>query len=200
MFQLSTNTTLAKFKPLVSLVLQGNKNWDWAPVLLARVSMGVFFAISGGYKLMVPARFDGVVKTMIEAGIPFPEFMSAFLASVEFFGGIFLVVGFLSTFCAIALTIAMLVAIVTVEIHTIPKGIAPLDWLSWFLYLPQVMYVLIFGWLIVGGPGRHSVDHYLARAIGTENDKTDAAAGGAKNSGGGAFVHGSPPPQSCSSK
>ncbi len=163
MFQLS------KFNSLILLVLQGNKNWDWAPVLLARVSLGLFFAISGGHKLLVPARSEALVKVMIEAGIPFPEFMSVFLASVEFFGGMFLVVGFLSTFCAIALTIAMLVAIVTVELHTIPQGLSALNWLSYFLYLPQVMYVLIFGWLIVTGPGRHSIDHYLVRALGLEN-------------------------------
>lgn len=161
---------LTKFNTLISLVLQGNKRWDWAPVLLARISLGLFFAISGGHKLMVTARFDGLVKVMIEAGIPFPEFMAVFLASVEFFGGMFLVVGFLSTFCAIALTIAMLVAIFTVELHTIPSGISTLDWVSYFLYLPQVMYVLIFVWLIVAGPGRHSVDRYLHRALGVEND------------------------------
>ena len=139
MFQLS------KFNTLVSLVLQGNQRWEWAPVLLARVSLGLFFAVSGGNKLLVPARSEALIKVMIEAGIPFPEFMSVFLAAVEFFGGILLIVGFLSTFSAIALTIAMLVAIATVELHTIPKGLSPLDWLSYFLYLPQVMYVLIFG-------------------------------------------------------
>jgi putative oxidoreductase len=163
MFQIS------KFNTLISLILQGNKNWEWAPMLLARVSLGLFFAISGWHKLFVPARAEGLVEVMIEAGIPFPEFMSVFLASVEFFGGMFLVLGFLSTFCAIALTIAMLVAIFTVELHIIPKGLTALDWLSYFLYLPQVMYVLIFGWLIVIGPGRHSVDHYLARVLRVES-------------------------------
>ena len=171
MFQLS------KLNTLISLVLQGNKNWEWAPILLARVSLGLFFAISGGNKLLVPARSEGLVKVMIEAGIPFPEFMSVFLASVELFGGMFLVVGFLSTFCAIALTIAMLVAIFTVELHTIPKGLTALDWLSYFLYLPQVMYVLIFGWLIVIGPGRHSIDHYLGRALRLESGTIDRGTG-----------------------
>jgi putative oxidoreductase len=161
----------SKLNTLVSLVLQGNHRWEWAPVLLARVSLGLFFAISGGHKLLVPARSEGLVKVMIEAGIPFPEFMSVFLASVELIGGIFLIVGFLSTFSAIALTIAMLVAIWTVELHTIPKGLSALDWLSYFLYLPQVMYVLIFGWLIVIGPGRHSIDHYLARVLGVETNR-----------------------------
>jgi putative oxidoreductase len=93
--------------------------------------------------------------------------MALFLGSTEFFGGLFLMAGLLSTFCAIALTIAMIVAIVTVEIDLIiPKGIGFLEWMSWFLYLPQVMYVILFGWLMTSGPGRFSVDHYLAKGLG----------------------------------
>ena len=83
------------------------------------------------------------------------------------FGGMFLIIGFLSTFCCIALTFAMLVAIITVEIHhAIPKGLGPLDWLDYFLYLPQVLYVILFFWLMISGPGRHSVDHIVARKLG----------------------------------
>lgn len=165
MFQLST------FNTLIALVLTGNKRWEWAPILLARVSLGLFFAVSGGNKLLVAEKHADLVKVMMEAGIPLPEFMSYFLASVEFFGGMLLVIGLLSTFCAIALTIAMLVAIATVEIHTIPQGLSALDWLSWFLYLPQVMYVLIFGWLMTTGPGRHSVDYFLARGLGAAEEQ-----------------------------
>ena len=68
-----------------------------------------------------------------------------------------------------ALSTLFVFAIVTVELHTIPQGLSALNWLSYFLYLPQVMYVLIFGWLIVTGPGRHSIDHYLVRVLGLEN-------------------------------
>ncbi|MEE8270769.1 MAG: DoxX family protein [Alphaproteobacteria bacterium] len=166
MFQLS------RLNPMITLVLQGDKRWEWAPILLARVSLGLFFAISGGNKLFVPERHDGLIETFIEAGIPFPEFMSVFLASVEFFGGVLLAIGLLSTFCSIALTIAMIVAIATVEIHTIPVGLSPLDWLSWFFYLPQVMYVLIFVWLMVSGPGPVSVDSLLARRLGVAGRHT----------------------------
>ena len=156
----------SRFNPLISLVLQGKRRWEWAPIFIARVSLGVFFAISGGNKLFSDHHREGLVKTMIEAGIPFPEITSVFLASVEFFGGMLLIVGLLSTFCAIALTIAMIVAIMTVEIYTIPKGLSVLDWVDYFLYLPQVLYVLLFGWLIVSGPGPVSVDHVLARKLG----------------------------------
>ncbi len=156
----------SRFNRQIALILQGGRRWEWAPILLARVSLGLFFAISGGNKLFIEKHRQGLLETMIEAGIPFPEFTSVFLASVEFFGGLLLIVGLLSTFCAIALTIAMIVAILTVEIYTIPKGLSFLDWVDYFLYLPQAMYVLLFIWLMVSGPGPVSIDHVLARRLG----------------------------------
>ena len=164
-------TRLSQYIPMFRLVLQGDQRWEWAPILVARVSLGLFFALSGWNKLFQEANRNSLIETMVEAGIPFPEFMSVFLASVEFFGGSFLVVGLLSTFWSIALTIAMVVAIATVEIHhAIPKGLGPLDWLGWFLYLPLVMYVIMFVWLIITGPGPHSVDHVIARKLGVARE------------------------------
>lgn len=156
---------IANLNEWVAILLQGNKRWEWATILLARVSLGLFFAVSGGNKLFIAENHAGLVETLVEAQIPFPEFTSVFLAAVELFGGSLLIVGFLSTFCAIALTIAMIVAIVTVEVHTIPAGLSVLDWLDYFLYLPQVMYVVIFLWLMASGPGPVSLDSYLARAF-----------------------------------
>jgi putative oxidoreductase len=43
-----------------------------------------------------------------------------------------------------------------------PKGLSPLNWLDDFLYLPEVLYVLFFIWLICSGPGKFSVDSWLA--------------------------------------
>ena len=166
-------TQLSSFNQLIAIVLQGNRRWEWAPILLARVSLGLFFAISGGNKLFLVEHREGLVKTMVEAGIPFPEFTAIFLSSVEFFGGSLLIIGLLSTFCAIALTIAMIVAILTVEIYTIPEGLSFLNWLDYFLYLPQAMYVVIFLWLMVSGPGPVSIDHLLARSLGSVRSGDD---------------------------
>ena len=152
--------------------LQGEPRWEWLPILVSRVSLGLFFAISGWNKLFTASHWNGLVNAMISTGLPYPKFLSLFLASVEFYGGSLLTIGFLSTFWAIALAIAMIVAIVTVEIPTvIPPGLGPLDWLDWFLYLPQVMYVILFLWLIIRGPGPHSVDALIARKLGL--DKKD---------------------------
>ncbi len=161
------------FTHLTRMVLTGARNWEWLPILVARFSLGLFFAVSGYNKLFVHEKHVDLIHLMTEIGMPFPEFMALFLACVEFFGGIMLMVGLFSTFVSIALIIAMIVAIITVEIeHVIPKGIGPLDWMSWFLYLPQVMYVILFGWLITTGPGKYSLDHCLAEKleIGSEDE------------------------------
>ena len=157
---------LSRFHRVIALILQGNRRWEWAAILLARVSLGLFFAISGGNKLFVQKHRDGMLETMIEAGIPFPEFTAVFLSLMEFFGGLLLTIGLLSTFCAIALMISMIVAILTVEVYTIPQGLSFLDWLDSFLFLPQAMYVLLFIWLVVSGPGPVSIDYLLARKLG----------------------------------
>ena len=157
---------LSRFNRLIALILQGNRKWEWLAILMARVSLGLFFAISGGNKLFVQRHRDGLLETMIDAGIPFPEFTAVFLSLVEFFGGLLLTIGLLPAFCAIALMISIIVAILTVEIYKIPQGLSFLDWLDSFLFLPQVLYVLLFIWLVLSGPGPVSMDYLLARKLG----------------------------------
>jgi putative oxidoreductase len=57
--------------------------------------------------------------------------------------------------------IDMIVAIITVQLATI-KSLSLIDRLDDFLYLPEVMYIIIFVWLIFSGPGRLSIDHWIA--------------------------------------
>ena len=56
----------------------------------------------------------------------------------------------------------MTVAVLTNALSTLPKGLSLLNWLDDFLYLPEVLYVFFFIWLICYGPGRFSVDYWLA--------------------------------------
>ena len=87
--------------------------------------------------------------------------MVYFVSGVEFVGGSLLIVGFLSSPACVALLIDMTVATLTSSLSTLPKGLSPLNWLDDFLYLPEVLYVLFFIWLICSGPGKFSVDHWL---------------------------------------
>jgi putative oxidoreductase len=43
-----------------------------------------------------------------------------------------------------------------------PKGFSPLNWFDDLLYIPEVLYLLFFFWLICSGPGKFSVDYWLS--------------------------------------
>jgi putative oxidoreductase len=150
------------WKRLVQFALQGNSNLEQYAILLTRFSIGLFFAISGANKLFVAGGTKPVYGTLVKAGIPFPHLMAYFVSGVEFVGGSLVTVGFLSSLACVALLNDMIVATLTSAVSTIPKGLSPLNWLDDFLYLPEVLYVLFFIWLICSGPGKFSVDYWLA--------------------------------------
>jgi putative oxidoreductase len=160
-----------KLHALIWSMLLGNRWWEPFGILLARVSLGVFFAISGGNKLFVPNRTRQMYETLAGAGIPSPHFMTYFVSSVEFISGCLLVIGLLTSLCCAALIIQMIVAIVTVQIATIPAGLSFLNWLDDLLYLPEAMYIIILIWLICSGPGTISVDRRIARSLGYQREE-----------------------------
>jgi putative oxidoreductase len=150
------------WKRLVQVALQGSGDLEQCAILLVRVSIGLFFTISGANKLFVAGGTKPVYETLVKAKVPFPQQTAYFVAGVEFACGFLLTVGFLSSVACVALLIDMTVATLTNAISTLPKGLSPLGWLDDFLYLPEVLYVLFFIWLICSGPGRFSVDYWLA--------------------------------------
>ncbi len=150
------------WKQLFQFALQGSSDLEQYAILLVRVSIGLFFAISGANKLFVAGGTKPVYDTLVEAKVPFPRQTAYFVAGVEFVGGSLVTLGFLSSPACMALMIDMIVATLTSAVSTIPKKLSPLSWLDDFLYLPEVLYVLFFVWLICSGPGRFSVDYWLA--------------------------------------
>src|SRR3982751_4210432 len=150
------------WKRLVEFALLGSSDWEQYAILLVRVSLGLFFAISGANKLFVASRTQTMYETLVEAKVPFPQLMTYFVSGVEFVGASLLTVGFLSSLACVALLVDMLVAILTTKLSAMPKGLSPLNWLDDFLYLPEVLYVLFFIWLLCSGPGKFSVDYWLA--------------------------------------
>jgi putative oxidoreductase len=150
------------WKRLIQLALLGSSDLEQYAILLVRVSIGLFFAISGANKLFVPGGTKPVYETLVKANVQFPGQTAYFVSGVEFVGGSLLTVGFLSSVASVALLIDMVVATVTTAVSTLPKGLSPLSWLDDFLYLPEVLYVLFFIWLLCAGPGRFSVDYWLA--------------------------------------
>ena len=155
------------WRRLVQFALQGGSNWEPYAILLVRVSIGLFFAISGANKLFVAASKQTMYETLVKAQVPFPRQTAYFVSTVEFVGGSVLAVGFLSIPASVALLVDMLVAILTTKLSAMPKGLSPLNWLDDFLYFPEVLYVLVFILLICSGPGKFSVDYWLAGKLRT---------------------------------
>jgi putative oxidoreductase len=150
------------WKRLVQFALLGSSDLEQYAILLVRVSLGLFFAISGANKLFVASGTQRMYETLVEAKVPFPRLTTYFVSGVEFVGGCLLTVGFLSSLASVVLLADMLVAILTTKLSAMPKGLSPLNWVDDFLYFPEALYALFFIWLICSGPGKFSVDYWLA--------------------------------------
>jgi putative oxidoreductase len=149
----------------VRIFLSELHSWEWLGILLARLAVGLLFFLSGRGKLFVPERREQMRQTLIEAHVPFPEFNAVFVSAVEFVCGLLLILGALTPLACAMLGGLMIVAIATIAIRNI-KATCPLGWLSEFLYLPEVLYLVILIWLFFSGPGWVSVDHLIFSQIG----------------------------------
>jgi putative oxidoreductase len=154
-----------EWERLARFVLLGSGDLEQYAILLVRVSLGLFFAISGANKLFVASRTQAMYETLVEAKVPFPRVTTWFVSLVEFAGGCLLAVGLLSSLACLALLVNMLVAILTTKLSAMPKGLSAFNWVDDFLYFPEVLYILFFVWLICSGPGKFSVDYWLAAKL-----------------------------------
>jgi putative oxidoreductase len=144
----------------VRVLLNALQSWEWLGILLARLAVGSLFFLSGRGKLFAPGRREQMRQTLIEAHVPFPEFNAVFVSTVEFVCGLLLVLGALTPLACVFLGCVMIMAIATAAIRNI-KAASPLNWVSEFLYLPEVLYLVILIWLFFSGPGWLSVDHLV---------------------------------------
>ena len=102
-------------------------------------------------------------QTLIKAHVPFPEFNAALVSTVEFVCGLLLVLGLLTPLATALLAGVLIVAIATTAIQNV-KATSPAEWVAGFLYLPEVLYLVILFWLFFSGPGWLSIDHlFLSR-------------------------------------
>jgi putative oxidoreductase len=153
---------LMDWKRLAQFALRGSSDSEPYAILLVRISIGLFFAISGGRKLFVAGSRHTMYETLARAKVPFPYLMTYVASSVEFVGGFLVAAGLLSSLASLALSVDMAVAILTTKLSAMPQGLPPLEWFDNLFYLPEVLYVLIFFWMICSGPGKLSVDYWLA--------------------------------------
>ena len=137
---------------------------EWVAIFLARVAVGLLFFLSGRAKLFVPERRKEMRQTLIKAHVAFPDFTAALISTVEFVCGLLLVLGAVTPLASALLAGIMIVAIATTAIRNI-KATSLAEWLEGFLYLPEVLYLVILFWIFFSGPGLLSIDClFLSRA------------------------------------
>jgi putative oxidoreductase len=135
-------------------------SWEWLGILLARLAVGLLFFLSGSSKLFITQLREQMRQELIDAHVPFPEFKTFFFSALEFVCGLLLVLGALTPLACALLTCVMITAITTTAIRNV-KASTPLSWLSEFLYLPEVLYLVILIWLFFSGPGWLSIDRLM---------------------------------------
>ena len=82
---------------------------------ILRIAVATVFITHGAQKLFV-SGFAGVTGAFTHMGVPFPGVTGPFIAVLEFFGGIALLIGLLTRLVALGLVFDMLGAIVLVKL------------------------------------------------------------------------------------
>jgi putative oxidoreductase len=133
-----------------ALVLAGRLRF--LPPLLARTAVGLVFVNTGWGKLH---DLESVTGFFRELGIPYPELQAPFVASTELVCGALVLVGLGARLAAIPLIGTMLVAIATAIWPDAGSVVEVLGRV-------EVLYVVLFAWIAIAGPGAVSLDALIA--------------------------------------
>lgn len=128
----------------------------WIGPLVVRVVFGYFWLETGIAKVQ---NLDGFTQRFVGWHIPYPAFSAGLSAWTELLGGLLIMLGLCTRLICIPMLINMAVA-VTLVVSTNLMG------LDDYVEADEVVYSLIFFWLLIAGPGKASLDTLLARWLG----------------------------------
>jgi len=137
----------------------------WLPPTLARIAVGWVFVSTGWGKLN---DLDSVVSFFTELGIPYPQLQAPFVAGTELVCGALVLVGLMTRAAAVPLIGTMIVAIATAQWPQVES-------FAGLLGLVETLYIVLFAWLAIAGPGPLSIDA-LGRRM-TITDKKSVSTG-----------------------
>ena len=128
----------------------------WLGPLVLRLVFGYFWLETGIAKVH---NLDGFTQRFVGWGIPFPAFSAALSAWTELLGGLLLMLGLCTRLVCIPMLVNMAVAVTLV----VSSNLMGLDD---YVEADEIVYSLIFFWLLIAGPGKASLDTLLARWLG----------------------------------
>ena len=146
---------------------------NWFAPLLMRIYFGYFWTETGWGKIQ---NLDSFTQHFVEWGIPYPHFSAVVSGYTEWIGGILLMFGLFARIVSIPLMFNMFVAIVQVKWAKIAS-------IDDFVEMDEALYMFIFFWLMMVGPGRASLDHLIWRRFAGQTR------GGRRTEGGGRRAH-----------
>ena len=142
-------------------LLVGTSTQQQLGLAIIRIVTGIIFAAHGGQKLF-QFGFAGVTDAFGKMGVPMPGLMGPFIALLEFFGGLALIIGLLTRLAALGLAFDMLGAILLVHLAAgffLPAGYE----------FALILFATSLG-LALAGPGSLSADAAIAsRRDGTRS-------------------------------
>jgi len=132
--------------------------------LLPRVILFLVFFIHGGQKMFGWFGGPGLENTaaFMNDQLGIPVFLGYLAAFAEFFGAVFILLGFLTRLSALAIGTTMLVAIVTVHPDTFLLANGGMEYTLTLLFMSVVAFIL--------GPGKISLDAVLFRKCTGESN------------------------------
>jgi putative oxidoreductase len=136
----------------------------WLGPLFARITCGWVFLLSGWGKLN---NLPQITENFVSWGIPLPHFFTPLTSGIEFFGGLFLLLGLLTRISAGALGVTMIVAIKAAKWDQV-------DSLETLLGFDEFEYLALFLWLAIAGAGALSLDALLSRWLARQAGQTSA--------------------------
>jgi putative oxidoreductase len=135
--------------------------------LLTRLVVGLGFHATGHGKLQDLSKVTGFFTDL---GIPFPAANAAFVASLEFVGGLCLVLGLGTRLFAFLLSGSMVVGLITADRADFIKKFPPDP-----TDVASFTYLLFLIWLVLYGPGPISIDYFLSKWLGLNSKTGDSA-------------------------
>lgn len=148
-----------------SELLQKLNAIEWVGPLVVRVIFGYFWLETGIAKVQ---NLGGFTMRFMGWGIPYPAFSAGLSAWTELIGGLLLMLGLCTRLVCIPMLINMAVAVTLVVSHNLMG-------LDDYVEADEVVYSLIFFWLLISGPGKASLDTLLVRALGIRAPAMNAA-------------------------